>query len=284
MEKPAYIEVSLTTSPPLLEPALALLAGIGFEGFEETHSGLKAYIPLDQYNETQLQEALSVFASDEWYFESQEIPPTNWNEVWESHFEAVYVEGFCQIISGFHVPDPTFPYTILIDPKMSFGTGHHATTRLVVRHLQKIPVAGITVLDMGCGTGILGILAAKMGATSVLGIDIDPWSFENGNENVERNMVREQVSIQLGDVRQIPAQYFELILANINRNVLFSDLPHYEKHLAPNGEIVLSGFFTEDEPEMIRRTSALGLAVVTTLREENWSAIRLKKQQKQPLK
>jgi ribosomal protein L11 methyltransferase len=159
---------------------------------------------------------------------------------------------------------------------MAFGTGHHATTRLVVRHLQGIKVAGKKVLDMGCGTGILGILAAKMGAQSVTAIDIDPWSYENGQENVQRNEVADVVEIKLGDASHIPPEEYELILANINRNVLFSDLPHYAERLSLEGEIILSGFFQADEAQMVAKATELGLTLIDKKGEENWSALRFK--------
>ncbi|MEZ4686228.1 MAG: 50S ribosomal protein L11 methyltransferase [Bacteroidia bacterium] len=163
---------------------------------------------------------------------------------WEAAYESVKIDDFCQIVPSFHQPESGFTHTIHLDPKMSFGTGHHETTRIMVRQMKHIDFTGKRVLDMGCGTGVLGILALKLGAATVLGIDIDAWSAENGLENARRNMV--EMPIMLGDARAIPPEPFDIILANINRNVLLQDVGQYKKALKPEGTLLISGFLSRD--------------------------------------
>lgn len=272
-----YLALDFQIVEALREPAMALLMSLGYEGFEESPHGFKAYLPKEAFREAALQEILAPLGPDAYSYQREEITPTNWNAAWEESYPAVYIEGFCQIISTFHDQEEGYPHTVWIDPKMSFGTGHHATTRLMVRHLQEMEVDAKRVLDMGCGTGILGILAAKMGAKPVIGIDIDPWSFENGQENIQRNEVGDQMQILLGDVSVIPESPYQVILANINRRVLLADIPRYAECLQANGQLVISGFLPVDEAVILPLTEAAGLQQISQKREGEWSSLRFQK-------
>lgn len=272
-----YLALDFNLSEEIRETAMALLMNLGYEGFDETDNGYKAYIPKEAFREAAIQEGLSILGPENWSYTSEEIAPTNWNTVWEESYPAVYIEDFCQIVSSFHVQKTDYPYTIWIDPKMSFGTGHHATTRLMVRHLQEMSVDGKRVLDMGCGTGILGILAAMMNAKEVIGIDIDPWSHENGQENIQRNKMEGKMQILLGDENTIPRPSFQVILANINRHVLLADIPRYVECLTDDGTLVISGFFPADEAVILPITTQAGLQQISQKQEGDWSSLRFQK-------
>lgn len=272
-----YLALAFELEDTIRETAMALLMNLGYEGFEESEQGYKAYIPKEAFREAALKETLDILGAENWSYTTEEIAPTNWNAVWEESYPAVYIEGFCQIVSSFHEQQADFAHTIWIDPKMSFGTGHHATTRLMVRHLQEMAVDGLRVLDMGCGTGILGILAAKMNAKEVIGIDIDPWSSENGQENIQRNDMGEKMQILLGDVASIPNPSFQVILANINRSVLLSDIPRYVECLTDDGTLVISGFFPADEAVILPVATQAGLRKISQKQEGDWSSLRFEK-------
>jgi len=240
----SYLVLTLSVPSDQQEMAVALLADIGYEGFEEKPDELLAYIATDAYDASQLQQRLSIIGISD-PAEPVPLADINWNETWETAYDPVYVEQFCQIIAPFHTPQSSFTHTVYLAPKMAFGTGHHATTYLMVKAMRDLDFSGKNVLDMGCGTGVLGILAHMLGAGSVTGIDIDPWSYENATENASLN---ERVGIIWleGDVTVIPDERYEVILANINRNVLLADIPTYVSHLLPGGKLMLSGFYVED--------------------------------------
>ncbi|MCL4136229.1 UNVERIFIED_CONTAM: hypothetical protein GTU68_015412, partial [Idotea baltica] len=259
----------------LKEPVIALLAEIGFSAFEETTNGVNAYIEEPQYDEDQLGDTFALLSSDSVEWKTQMIPAKNWNAQWESDYEAVHVGTFCQIVPSFQTPLPDFEYTVLIDPKMSFGTGHHDTTRLMIGNMQSIDVQNKVVLDMGCGTGILGILATKMGASSVLAIDIDGWSVENTRENIELNRAI-GIKVLLGDASALPETQFDMILANINRNILVQDIPTYIKHLASDGHLLISGFYQEDIKTLLDICHRHQLEPIQTLESNNWISISLR--------
>ncbi|GAB4406398.1 MAG: 50S ribosomal protein L11 methyltransferase [Bacteroidia bacterium] len=259
----------------MCEPVQALLAEIGFEAFEDQPDGTSAYVPVTQFDRERLEDCLTVLETG--------LPPLsvhhhariNWNARWEADYPSVYVDSFCQIVPSFRAPLPGYAHTIIIDPKMSFGTGHHETTRLMIRQLARLAPAGQQVLDMGCGTGVLGILAARMGAAAVTAIDIDPWSVENCGENILLNDTP-QVQVLLGDASALPTQTFDLILANINRNVLLADLPAYVNRLAKEGILVISGFYERDVPVLLQTCEALGLKPDHALGDNDWTSLALR--------
>ncbi|RMG24943.1 MAG: 50S ribosomal protein L11 methyltransferase [Bacteroidetes bacterium] len=272
--KAEYVQVQIELPEHQKEVAIALLASIGFEAFEETEQGLIACIGRESFEEERLNNMLEVVNCTS--FRTQLLPPQNWNATWEAQYPSVFVDDFCQVIPTFRQPRPGFEHCLIIDPKMSFGTGHHETTRLMIRMMRQLDFSRCRVLDMGCGTGILAILAAKLGAEAVTGIDIDPWSYENARENVQLNGSG-PIDIRQGDARSIPPGEYDLILANINRNVLLADMPVYAQHLKAGGKLLISGFYQTDVPSLLQSAQALGLRHAHALKEADWAALLFEK-------
>ncbi|MEZ4825315.1 MAG: 50S ribosomal protein L11 methyltransferase [Bacteroidia bacterium] len=272
--KTDFISVNVSAPEALREPVLALLAEIGFSAFEDTDTGLVAYVESHLFDQDQLNATLEIFPQENLSVKVNHIPSENWNSVWESNYPSVTIDSFCQIVPSFRKPEAGFLHTIRLDPKMSFGTGHHETTRLVIRLMEKLSFEGKNVLDMGCGTGVLGILAAKMGADSVTGIDIDAWSFENASENIQMNDIR-QMQVKLGDARAIGTDTYDIILANINRNVLLSDMPVYQQALSPGGILLISGFYQRDETPIRHLYESLHFHLANREEDNDWLALAL---------
>lgn len=270
--KEGYVQSIISVPESLREPLIALLAEIGYEAFEENPSGVNAYIQSQIWNEKSCADQMGQLTGGPYQVIHEQLPATNWNTEWESNYPSVCIDDFCQIIPSFRTAGPGFLHTVVIDPKMSFGTGHHETTRLMIRQLRTLNLSESRVLDMGCGTAVLGILAAMRGAKEVLGIDIDPWSYENGRENIRLNDI-ENMQILQGDAAAIPAQKFDYILANINRNVLLTDIPVYTQHLASSGSLVLSGFYLSDAATIEACCEANGLRPISRLQEDEWLSI-----------
>ncbi|MEZ4772971.1 MAG: 50S ribosomal protein L11 methyltransferase [Bacteroidia bacterium] len=272
--KTDFISVSVSAPEALREPVLALLAEIGYSAFEDTDTGLVAYVESHLFDQDQLYATLDIFPQEGIGVNIDHIPSKNWNEVWESNYPSVAIDQFCQIVPSFRTPEPGFEHTIILDPKMSFGTGHHETTRLVLRLMKSISFEGKRVLDMGCGTGVLGILAAKLGANPILGIDIDAWSFENATENARVNGIS-RMTIEQGDVTAIQGQTFDIILANINRNVLLADIPLYQQALAPGGFLLISGFYQRDEAQIRQLYESCNFYLANREEDNDWLALSL---------
>ena len=272
-----YIQYSFTVTPP--EPGsdilIALLADLGFESFTQNEAGLEAYIQEEFDNESLVKE-LS-FEDFSFLYTRTEIPKTNWNEEWEKNFHPVYVDDLVCIRAHFHPASENVKHDIIITPKMSFGTGHHDTTWLVSKTMFSLDFKNTSVLDMGCGTGILAILAKQLGATKLLGIDIDDWSIENSNENAAINNASE-IEFTKGDASSLPTtQTFEIIVANINKNVLKKDLPAYFTCLKKDGYLLLSGFFTTDVDELKQLAETIGFEFIESYQKNEWAVIKLKK-------
>ncbi len=273
-----YIGYHFTIVP--LQPAsdilMAELGEIGFESFVETETGFSAFIPKTDWNPDALHK-LQVLNSGEFsiVYEKEEIAPVNWNSEWEKNFEPIEIENTVSIRAPFHDAG-TVKYNLIIEPKMSFGTGHHETTHLMVQHLLKLDLQNKKVLDMGCGTAVLAILAEKLGAQPIDAIDIDSWSYENAVENVERNTCN-HISVYEGDANLLTDQHYDVIIANINRNILLADLPAYTQVLKSNGILLLSGFYIEDIPTILDLAEKLNLNCEMTLERHNWVGLRLKK-------
>lgn len=271
----SYLEYQFTVKPsqPGTEILLAELSLLPFESFEETPVGLNAYIRSEDWDAT-LVDDLQVLHNKSFQIthKLKEIPAENWNERWETNFTPIQVGSKCVVRAPFHEV-PNVLYDIVIEPKMSFGTGHHETTHMMLLFILKLELAGKSVLDMGCGTAVLAILAAMKGASVVEGIDIDHWSYVNAKENVVRNK-QEKIIIYEGDSSVIPQKKYDLLIANINRNCLLQDLHIYREHLKKNGTLLLSGFYEKDEPMITKKAQELRLSLQEKIMRNDWVAAR----------
>lgn len=259
----------------------AFLADIGFESFVPDEKGLTAFISAPAWNDESLAEAISDFPMEtaiEW--SSEFVESRNWNEEWEkNYFKPIVIAGECAVHSSFHTDVPKARYDILIDPKMAFGTGHHATTSQMMRYILDIPeIDGKSVIDMGTGTGILSILSKMRGAGDVTGIEIDPGAFENAVENSALN--HQAVRFICGDATALAeCEPADIFLANINRNVITADIACYAEKIKPGGMLLLSGFYTADIPVVMEAAAPLGFTLVKTSEEgDHWAAIQLIKE------
>lgn len=251
------------------ERLVALLSSQGFEGFEEEDNNLNAYIPEQLFDEDGFSQVIDLFETVS--YTKTVIENINWNKKWEQDFKPVVVDDFAAIRAGFHQPIAGVAHDIIITPKMSFGTGHHATTYLVIRQMKEIDFNGKTVLDFGTGTGVLAILADKLGAKNVLAIDYDEWSITNANENIIRNNC---ANIDVEQLDTVPAdKQFDIILANINLNVITANLPEIVKASVPGATIVLSGFLKENEPVLINSLKEAGLENFSIAQRGDWIMI-----------
>jgi ribosomal protein L11 methyltransferase len=274
-DTPIYVELAVTVSPlePFRDLFIAQLGAVGFESFSETEEGFAAYILKEDYIASAAMEQMQwdgVTVS----VKEQEIEQVNWNAEWERNFNPIEVDGRVYIRAPFHAERAGFEYAMLIEPKMSFGTGHHQTTHMMIQWLLETPSNHADVLDMGCGTGILGILAGMRGAKSVHGIDVDTWCIENTLENAQRNGVA--MTADLGGSEVLSGTY-DLILANINLNVLLADIAHYEKALRKGGSIFFSGFYEDNVPTLRAAAEALGLTFEGVKAREQWRSIKMVK-------
>ncbi len=252
---------------------VGLLAEIGFESFTDDASGFQAFIPTEQLDNAAMEEILETHAKDI-KFETNIIPPANWNALWESGFEPVEVNEKCVIRAPFHPAFNDGRLELIIEPRMSFGTGHHATTRLICRALFDTDLKGKTVMDMGCGTGVLGILAAKLGAAKVEGIDIESWATENAIENGTANGV--EFHGETGNADLLQGRKFDIILANINRNVLVADISAYKASLNAEGIIFLSGFLTTDVELISQVYQKENFSLLNSSSEGDWNCLVFK--------
>ncbi len=252
----------------------AELAEWPFESFEVAEGMLKAYILGERLADCK-REIDTLMASYGVKGRYIAIETQNWNALWESNFPEVDVEGRLRIRAPFHAPSPEGLMEVVLMPKMSFGTGHHATTWLMSRAVLDMDVAGREGLDMGSGTGVLSIVAVKCGAAHMDAVDIDDWADENCRENIAMNGIGERITPILGDVRRIAGRRYDFILANINRNILTADMPAYAAALNEGGDLVMSGFLEEDLPIIIARAAELGLTHVKTASRDGWQAVHV---------
>lgn len=258
------------------EVLVAELAEWPFESFETEAGVLKAYIPQERLADCK-QEVDALLARYGVGGRYVSIEAQNWNALWERNYPATDVEGRLRIRAPFHEPAPEGELEIVVMPKMSFGTGQHATTWLMAREVLDLGVAGRRGLDMGSGTGVLAILAARCGAAQVDAVDIDEWADANCRENVTANGVESFVEPLLGDVTRIAGRTYDFILANINRNILLRDMPAYAAALVPGGDLLMSGFLETDAAAIVAAAAAEGLAHVATHEREGWVMIRVHK-------
>ncbi len=275
-----YVEVGLKPEPfnPWNEIIVANLSDLPYESFVEENETLLAYIPEEDFSEKDLNECIDLLKSSGLKtisIDIKTIPADNWNAVWEAQFEPVFVGDDLLIKAPFHLID--FKGLVIeIEPKMSFGTGHHQTTFLMCKEMLEMNWEAKTVLDMGAGTGVLAILAEKLGSKEITAIEIEEWSAENCAFNALQNNCTKISSLH-GGKELIGNQQFDIILANINKNVLRDQLSIYARQLLPNGNLMLSGFFTSDNKELIELATSLGLFFVKASEKENWSMLKFEK-------
>jgi ribosomal protein L11 methyltransferase len=276
-----YIQISIETlNAEESDIFVARLSQSGFEGFEEEPGKLHAFIPETLFDATKIEKIIAEIkgVADPFHtlFQKEVIEPRNWNSEWEKDFEPVVVEKFCAIRAHFHEPLSDVLYDIIITPKMSFGTGHHATTYMMIAAMQRLDLRARSVLDFGTGTGVLAVLACKMGAGSVLAIDSDEWSIENAQENVAVNGC-EMVQIMLRDSLSGTGQ-FDIILANINLRVILENIDSVRQHLKQTGVLIGSGVLESDEARIRERATKAGFTFELQMIRDNWMSFSLKNQ------
>lgn len=279
-----YIEASFTCNPNneiIREVLSAELADAGFESFVDNEEGIAAYIQEKLFDKPVIEQIIRDFPMEAVIsFTHTLLPGKNWNEEWEkNYFEPLVIDNKCVIKSTFHQHQGEFEYNILIDPKMAFGTGHHQTTELMIREILKEDFAGKSTLDMGCGTAILAILASMRGADPILAIDIDEWAYDNAKENLNLNRIS-NVDVQIGGAELLNPEKstFDIILANINRNILLQDINRYASVLNNKGSLFMSGFYTEDIQSITDECSKYGLSFSHYGSKDNWAVVKFVKE------
>jgi ribosomal protein L11 methyltransferase len=270
-----YLGYHFTIEPKELgsEILIAELEAKAFESFIETEVGISAFVQKNLWTDDIL-EGISILENPIFKisYTFEEIAQVNWNEEWEKNFEAIDVDGLCHVRAPFH-PKTEAQYDIVIEPKMSFGTGHHETTHMMIQHLLENDITGMKTLDMGCGTAILAILAEMKGAQPIDAIDIDNWCYLNSIENATRNHCK-HIAVYEGDATLLKGKKYDLIIANINRNILLNDMSSYVDCLNPKGTILFSGFYEEDVPFIDASCTKNGLTFVKKLQRNNWVSLK----------
>lgn len=280
-----YYELTFTYDSPIetsiINDVLAAELGeIGFESFTENENGLLGYISDQLYNVKSLQEKLAAFPLEnvEIHYTESLVESKDWNEEWEkNYFKPIRIGKDCIIRASFHEHEPGYTYNIIIDPKMAFGTGNHETTYLMISEMLKLDLAGKELLDMGCGTAVLAILARMKGAGRVVAIDIDEWAYNNALENIRLNNT-DDIQVALGGAEQIAsAGQFDIVFANINRNILLNDIRHYNDCMKPGAQLFMSGFYVQDIPAIEEECKRNGLTLLSHTEKNNWVAVKVQK-------
>jgi len=266
-----YLEFSFKVNPlqPATDILIAELGELGFESFVELEEGLLAYVPNSLFDRKRF-DGLYLWQNSEFHIEWQQKPiaQQNWNALWEENFEPIRIDNSCLVRAPFHETEDV-RYEIVIMPKMSFGTGHHETTHMMLQQMLQIDFKGKRVLDMGCGTAVLAILAEMRGAMSIDAIDIDSWSYQNAQENIQRNECQ-NISVYHGDATLLGDNTYDVILANINRNILLNDIGEYVNCMSEHGQLLLSGFYTSDLDAISSKCGAHGLRFEKKLQKNDW--------------
>jgi len=271
-----YIGYDFEVTPlePGCEILIAELGEVGFESFVETETGVSAYILKNDWQKALLEE-VQILASDDFKiaYTFSEIEQINWNSEWEKNFNPIIIDEKVSIRAPFHDKPENVVYDIVIEPKMSFGTGHHQTTHVMVQHILELEMKNKKVLDMGCGTGILAILAEMRGATDIDAIDIDAWCYENSVENIKRNLCK-SIGVFQGEASLLKGKHYDIIIANINRNILLQDIKTYAACLDTKDVLLLSGFYTEDIPFIEKQCSKHQLKKQNIKERDNWVGLK----------
>lgn len=272
-----YVVFRFTCHPakPTSEILIAQLAGLGFESFVDNSTGTDAYIPAVLESEAGVKTLIETLDGTIDYTR-EEISAQNWNAQWEADYEPVSVEKKFRVRAPFHESDPAYAHEIVIQPQMSFGTGHHETTWLMLSEMSELEWKGKSVLDAGSGTGVLAIAARKLGAAKILAYDVEEWAYQNTLENSALNKM--EMEVLQGDVSLLNNATFDVILANINKNVLLNDIPHFAKALNPSGHLLLSGFFKTDVDDLMACAEQHQLTKVSVNTKNDWALLKLLKQ------
>jgi ribosomal protein L11 methyltransferase len=273
-----YLEFKINCAEDFRDIVIAELAEIGFDSFLETDQGMDAYIEETLFDRNLYQEVIEKYqiTANLAVIEGK-MAKVNWNEEWEKNYDPIFVDDKVHIRASFHAPDPKFPYEIVINPKMSFGTGHHATTYLMISHQMEIAHKDARVLDIGSGTGILAIMAHLLGANEIEAFDTDEWCVENGNENFDLNGMT-QVRMGHGTVREVkPQGTFDIVLANINKNVLLDELEVYSTLVRGNGKLLLSGFYEHDVDDLVKKANQHHFQLLQVKTKDQWAALSLER-------
>lgn len=267
----SFIEVTVTASAAYTDILIAEMGEIGYDIFQEIDHGFQAYIAEEAFSEEDVQDLFARYRdAGPFPYDLKTIAKQNWNEEWEKNFEPLLIANQVSVRANFHPKPDGVAHDIVITPKMSFGTGHHETTSLMLENQLTVNHVGKRVLDMGCGTGILAIMAEQLGAKEVVAIDIEDWTVENAQENAQHNHCQ-AVQVRLGDAALLENEApFDIILANINRNVLLEDMGHYSKLLPAGAPLLLSGFYTEDLPMLQQKAAEHGLTYQSMRTKNNW--------------
>lgn len=266
-----YIQIKFSHLPAEKQDLLiALLDEAGYEGYEEGSGFFSAFIPKEKFDESALH---AIEQREQVNAITEIVREKNWNEEWERNFQPVIIDNFCAVRASFHQPIPGVEHEIIITPKMSFGTGHHATTHLMIRYIQQLPIKGKQVLDFGTGTGILAILAERCGAADIIAIDNDDWSIENAAENIEVNQCTAIKLKKAGQLLDLGS--YDVILANINRHVILANMLDLKQHLSPGGVLVLSGLLPDDAPIIELKAAECDLRIREQKNYNNWIGLLL---------
>ncbi|MFK7931933.1 MAG: 50S ribosomal protein L11 methyltransferase [Saprospiraceae bacterium] len=273
-----YYQYLVQNEDSMTEILIAMFSQQPFDTFEETEGGFGAYIPAKEYADTVEAYVKELQRQFDFKYEVNHIPAQNWNAVWESNFQPILVDKFCGIRADFHPPLPHVQHELVINPKLAFGTGHHETTWMMMKMLENRTLRNKKVFDYGCGTGILAILAAKLGATELDAVDIEEPSYENTLENIEINQVR-GITTYLGTLETIPFRVYDLILANINRHVILDSFTALYQRLHRNGRLVISGILKSDEALILDAAKSHNWQFVQRLERGEWICVEFKKTQ-----
>ncbi len=273
-----YKQIHIYCEESLIEMLIAEMSTIGYDSFVNESEGFSAAITFPKFDEKRLKSLFQDYlSSGNVQYQVEDLEEKNWNEIWEQNYSPVIISDYCLIRASFHPPDKNFPLEIVINPKMSFGTGHHETTRLMIRNQLETDHKGKMVLDVGCGTGILSIIAEKLGARKITGIDIDPWSYQNALENIQLNN-SSRIEIMKEDILHLLDQgQYDIILANINRQIILENIKNYSSLLQDNGILICSGFLTEDKDLILRKAIQNQLGYLHDKTMNKWSSLVFKK-------